>query len=354
MSKSARYKTSFINYMSQSPEWYDNSDQFGKALARYNAQHPVADTLSPIHGILLVAPTWPTATIQSIVMGIAEADAQLVAFKQLQRDESKEKRDVRSECWLLSCQCRSAADLAPLRALATTVQEAVDILILPSNIGPIRFACFDMDSTLIQIEVIDELAKRANVGEHVSGITLRAMRGEIDFDQSFTERMRLLKGLPALEVSEIERTLPLMSGAKQLFAGLQKRNIRSAIFSGGFDVFAKKLAEDLGIDHVHANTLAIHKQQLTGEVAHPIVNGERKKMLLEDYIAHYSLGREHTLAVGDGANDLPMLLTAGIGVAFHAKPLVQERANFGFKYADLSALLYVIDACALIENNATS
>ena len=219
---------------------------------------------------------------------------------------------------------------------------ALDLFCLPIDRPPIRFACFDMDSTLIEIEVIDELAKRAGVGEDVARITRRAMQGELDFKQSFTARMALLNGLPAAVIDSILAKLPITDGAASLIAALRERQIKSAIFSGGFTEFAKPLAAKLGIDYVHANALPMREGLVTGEIALPIVDSQYKRQLLIDYCDKLGISLKQALAVGDGANDLPMLMEAGIGVAFRAKPVVRAEARFELNHHDLSALVYLL------------
>jgi phosphoserine phosphatase len=209
-----------------------------------------------------------------------------------------------------------------------------------------RLVAFDMDSTLIQCEVIDELAMLAGVGDEVAAVTLRAMRGELDFRSSFRERMRKLRGLPAEALDAVAQQLPLMPGAETLLKNLRAEGYYTVILSGGFDYFAHKLQQRLGLDEVHANHLHIVDGQLSGEVEGEIVDGERKALLLRQIAALQGIGMEDTVAVGDGANDLPMLAAAGMGVAFHAKPLVREQAPFAMMHADLSALLGILGLSA--------
>lgn len=202
-----------------------------------------------------------------------------------------------------------------------------------------KLACFDMDSTLIQAEVIDELAKHAGVGTQVAEITSRAMHGELDFKQSFAARMALLKGLPESVLQEIADSLPLMPGLEQLMPVLRARGIKTAILSGGFTYFAKHLQNKLGFDFVHANLLEIEQGKLTGKAHEPIVDGQRKKQLLEQIASEHNFALDQTIAVGDGANDLPMLGSAGLGVAFHAKPVVRKEADFAISVAGLEGLI---------------
>lgn len=205
-----------------------------------------------------------------------------------------------------------------------------------------RLVVFDMDSTLIQEEVIDELAKQAGVGEQVAQITEAAMRGEIDFKESLKQRVASLKGLPESVLHEISLKLNLNEGADRLVATLSRLGFKTAILSGGFTYFGHYLSKKLGIDYVHANELEIVDGILTGQVIGDIVDGERKASLLRDIAANHDLVLEQTIAVGDGANDLPMLSIAGMGIAFHAKPLVQASASYAVSNLGLDAILYLM------------
>lgn len=205
-----------------------------------------------------------------------------------------------------------------------------------------RLVVFDMDSTLIEAEVIDELAKEAGVGEQVAQITEAAMRGELDFDQSFRRRVALLKGLDASVLEKIAQRLQLTEGAERLVSRLHALGFRTAILSGGFTYFAEYLQRRLGFDYVYANQLDISEGKVTGEVVGSIVNGERKAQLLIELAEREGIRLEQTIAVGDGANDLPMLSIAGLGIAFRAKPLVRERARQSISTLGLDGILYLI------------
>jgi len=205
-----------------------------------------------------------------------------------------------------------------------------------------RLAVFDMDSTLIEAEVIDELAKAAGVGEKVAAITERAMRGELDFRASFKERLALLKGLPEDVLAGIGASLRLTEGAEVLFAELKRLGYKTAILSGGFSYFARQVQQKLGIDYVFANELEIVDGHLTGVAVEPIVDAQRKADLLRELTEREGLQLEQTLAVGDGANDLPMLALAGLGVAFRAKPLVRRSAKQAITTLGLDGVLYLL------------
>ena len=206
----------------------------------------------------------------------------------------------------------------------------------------IKLAVFDMDSTLIQCEVIDELAKQAGVGDRVVEITERAMRGELDFNQSFAERLGLLRGLDAGVASEIASSLPFSDGAHELMLTLRARGVRTVILSGGFDVFAERVMDVLKMDSYVANTLEIVDNKLTGRVIPPIVNADEKRARLISLASSMAIDLSQTMAVGDGANDLKMLETARIGVAFRAKPVVREQARYQLSHVGLDGALYLL------------
>jgi phosphoserine phosphatase len=205
-----------------------------------------------------------------------------------------------------------------------------------------RLVCFDMDSTLIQTEVIDELAAAAGAGPQVAAITEQAMRGELDFSESFRRRMALLEGLDETVLAEIAERLPITDGAERLIGALKQLGYRVAILSGGFTYFAEHLQRRLGIDDVHANQLEFENGRLTGRVTGRIVDGQRKAELLREIAAREGVRLEQVIAVGDGANDLPMLSIAGLGIAFHAKPLVKEQARHSITTVGLDGILYLI------------
>ena len=205
-----------------------------------------------------------------------------------------------------------------------------------------RLICFDMDSTLIETEVIDELAERAGVGAEVKRITERAMRGEIDFSESFRERVALLKGLDESVMKDIAENLPITEGVERLMYVLKKYGYKIAILSGGFTYFGNYLKEKFGIDYVYANRLEIVDGKLTGRYLGDIVDGKRKAELLQLLAQVENVDIAQTIAVGDGANDFPMLSAAGLGIAFHAKPKVKETARQAINTIGLDGVLYFL------------
>ena len=205
-----------------------------------------------------------------------------------------------------------------------------------------RLICFDMDSTLIKTEVIDELADRAGVGEQVRAITEAAMRGEIDFSESFKQRVALLKGLDESVMQEVAEGLPIMDGAKRLMSILKKCGFKIAILSGGFTYFGNHLKKLFDVDYVYANELEIIDGKLTGNHVGDIVDGKRKAELLRLIAQVEKIDLEQVIAVGDGANDLPMLNLAGLGIAFHAKPKVKANAQQSISTIGLDGVLYFL------------
>ena len=206
-----------------------------------------------------------------------------------------------------------------------------------------RLICFDMDSTLIQTECIDELAMRAGVGDKVKAITERAMRGEIDFKESFTQRVSLLKGLDISVMKDIADHLPVTEGADRLMSVLKRCGYKIAILSGGFTYFGEQLRRRYGIDYVYANELEIDENgKLTGRYIGDIVDGKRKAELLKLIAQVEQVNLAQTIAVGDGANDLPMISEAGLGIAFHAKPRVKATAQQSINNIGLDGVLYFL------------
>lgn len=240
----------------------------------------------------------------------------------------------------------SATSEASMRAafLATAHELQIDIAFQRESIfrRNRRLFAFDMDSTLIQGEVIDELAKLAGVADKVVAITESAMRGEIEFQESFRRRVALLRGLPEWRVQELLDKIPLVEGAEQLIGTLKMLGYKTAILSGGFTFFARHLQQRLGIDYVFANELDVIDGEVSGEVRTEIVDGARKAELLRQIAQAEKISLEQVVAVGDGANDLPMLGIAGMGIAFRAKPIVRQTAGHAVSFLGLDSLLYLV------------
>jgi len=210
-----------------------------------------------------------------------------------------------------------------------------------------KLACFDMDSTLIEQEVIVELAKTAGIGEEVEAITEAAMRGEIDFDESFAQRVALLKGTSTEVLDDICSRLTLSVGARTTISALKALGYHTVLVSGGFTYFARYIAEQLGIDEVHANALDIEDNEVTGHVQFPIVNGAKKAAIVEHTAERLGIEMSQVVCIGDGANDLPMMALADLGVAYHAKPIVQARADAAVNVTGLEGTLYALGYPAL-------
>lgn len=205
-----------------------------------------------------------------------------------------------------------------------------------------RLIVCDMDSTLINAEVIDELAIIAGVGDKVKTITARAMNGELNFDQSLSERVALLKGLKRDVLKLVHQRLPLNPGVASFIKKVKALGYKTAIVTGGFNFFTEDLRHQLKMDYAFANELEFSGDELTGRVIGTIVNADRKASLLEHLAQTHQLELAQTVAIGDGANDIPMLMKAGLGVAFHAKEKVRQKANFHLSFAPMSAILYYL------------
>ena len=246
------------------------------------------------------------------------------------------------ECWLRG----DDANIEALRekALALGAEHGVDIAIQEDSIWRRhrRLVCFDMDSTLIETEVIDELADRAGVGPEVRAVTESAMRGEIDFTESFTRRIALLRGLDVSVMEEIARNLPITEGLERLMTILKRVGYKTAILSGGFTYFGNYLKQKYGFDYVYANELEVEEGRLTGRHVGEIVDGRRKAELLRLLCQVENINIAQSIAVGDGANDLPMLDLAGLGIAFHAKPKVKATASQSISTIGLDGVLYFL------------
>ena len=217
---------------------------------------------------------------------------------------------------------------------------AIDVLVQPAGGRRKRVFVADLESTIIENEMLDDLAEFIGLRDHVAEITRRAMNGELDFSAALTERVALLKGLPATVLDEAAARIRLMPGAHTLLATLRAARVRTALVSGGFTVFVERIAAELGFDRVSANRLDISDGHITGTVAAPILPPESKREVLLRMAAEAGVPVSATAAAGDGANDLPMLEAAGLGIAFHAKPAVAAAARWRLDHADLTGVLY--------------
>ena len=241
-----------------------------------------------------------------------------------------------------------AIKLASEKIQQLTHTHQIDSFCRPTeqNVDFFKLIAFDMDSTLIEVEVIDELAIRAGVGSEVSAITERAMRGELDFNSSLIERVSLLEGLPIAIMEKIAGNLPLTKGVIPLTKTLRSMGYRIAILSGGFTYFGEYLQKIIGADYVFCNQLEDKNGYLTGQVIGPIVNAQKKAELLQTIASQQGIEQAQCIAVGDGANDLLMLKQAGMGIAFHAKPIVAQSVQHQINYLGLDTLLYSLGVSA--------
>ncbi len=228
--------------------------------------------------------------------------------------------------------------------LRENLQNNFDCHLLPIDtiLQNYKMACFDMDSTLIEQEVIVELAKATGIGEQVNAITEQAMRGEIDFNQSFSQRVRLLEGTSAEVLAEINQNLTLSAGAKTTLSLLNGLGFYTVLISGGFVYFAQYIANKLHINEFHANELLIKNQQVTGDVSLPIIDGAKKAEIVAKIVQQQGVSLEDVICIGDGANDLQMMATAHLGIAYHAKPIVQQQADTAINCTGLEGVIYAL------------
>jgi phosphoserine phosphatase len=243
--------------------------------------------------------------------------------------------------WLAPTACDIACDAVDQTAVRAAIgDQPIDVVIQPAEGRRKRLLVADLESTIIENEMLDELADFLGMRAHVAEITRRAMNGEIDFVGALTERVALLRGLPESVLGEAAARIRLMPGARALIATLREHGVKTALVSGGFTVFAEPVAAMLGFDRVVANRLELAGGKIAGTVRPPIVGAQAKHDSLVALSAEYGVSLDEAMAVGDGANDLPMLQAAGLGIAFHAKPAVAAASRWRIDHADLTALLY--------------
>ena len=315
-------------------------------VAEASYEHWVAGQGKSRHIVTLLGRRITAEQIARVTRTVAENGLNIDRIHRLSGRVSRSRMDQPGRACVEFSVRGEATDTAELRRhfLALAGELEVDIAVQEDNIyrRNRRLVVFDMDSTLIETEVIDELAREAGVGEQVAAITERAMCGELDFKESFSARVALLKGLDASVLERVAERLPITEGAEKLVATLRNLGYRTAILSGGFTYFGHYLQHKLGIDEVHANELEIEDGKVTGRVVGRVVDGECKAELLQEIARKEGISLEQSIAVGDGANDLPMLGLAGLGIAFRAKPLVRQTARHALSTLGLDAILYLI------------
>jgi phosphoserine phosphatase len=295
--------------------------------------------------VSVLGPTLTAAHLEAVSGVIANAGLNIDRIDRLSSRTALDESGPGRVCVELAASglIRSEDDMRTA-LLALTRAFDVDIAFQHDNVyrRNRRLVAFDMDSTLIQTEVIDELARLAGVGDEVARITEAAMRGELDFQESFRRRVALLRGLTESALGRVVEAAPLMDGAERLIATLRRLGYKTAILSGGFTFMGRELQRRLGIDHLHANELDIVDGVVTGKVRTEIVDGQRKAWYLGEIARAEGLSMEQVIAVGDGANDLPMLKLAGLGIAFRAKPLVRQGARQAISTLGLDGILYLL------------
>ncbi len=318
--------------------------ELGVSLDFKPAAAPTSTAARPHHRYVVTAigPSLGAAELHALSRTLAEHDGNISKISRLSQG------DLRSV--EVQVDLPRGKDPLPLKEalLRLAMRSSFDVALQPEGLfrRSKRLVVMDMDSTLIPIEVIDELARAHGVVDQVAAVTERAMAGEMDYDESLRSRLALLKGMDVTVLERLAADLPLTEGAERLIRVLKRLGYRTAVISGGFSIAADSLKARLGIDYAYSNTLEVKGGKLTGSVVGPIVNGKRKAELLETIAQAEGVLLDQVIAVGDGANDLPMLERAGLGIAFRAKQKLREAADTSISTGGLDSILYLLGISA--------
>ena len=311
----------------------------------FDKNYPLNDSFKKRYIITALAKNLTSNHLHSLIDLILKDDVNVISIERLSKPKLNSAENEGVSCIEITLEGKGL-DLEKIRREFLILSQKGDIDLGIQEDTPYRrhrrLIAFDMDSTLIQTEVIDELAKRKGVYEEVKRITERAMHGELDFKESLKRRVALLKGLEISVLFDVAKNLPLTDGALKLIKNLKILGYKIAIISGGFTFFGEYLKKRLNIDYVFANELEIKDNVLTGKVVGDIIDGEKKAEILKKLARLENISLEQVIAVGDGANDLPMLNLAGLGIAFRAKPIVREGAKQSLTNVGLDAILYFL------------